>query len=187
MKILCFSGSLRKDSFNKKLAIYAQKELTKMGFEANFIDLADYPLPLYNQDVQSSEFPKNALILEGVMKESNAWLISSPEHNSSISSALKNLIDWVSRAPDNNPNFSLFDEKIVALMAASPSNLGGARGLRHLREILTSVGCITIPSQTTISQAYSAFDEEGKLIEEANQKAVSKTLEQLSRFISKYS
>ena len=94
LKILAFAGSLRADSVNKKLVNWASGELKAMGHEVTFIDLNDYPLPIYNPDLPSSEFPKNAITLEKMMQEHQAWLIASPEYNYSITSCLKNVIDF---------------------------------------------------------------------------------------------
>jgi len=185
LKILAFAGSLRKDSINKKLIKWACLELKNFDVTVTFVDLIDYPLPIYNPDLTPEEFPKNAIILEKLMLENDAWLIASPENNFSITSVLKNLIDYVSRAPENKPNMGLFTNKIVSLMAASPSGFGGVRGITHIREILTTLGSIVLPAQATLSNAYVAFDEQGNLIDIIKQKAVRVVLAQLVEIGSK--
>jgi chromate reductase len=184
-KILAFAGSLRKDSVNKKLVKYAAAELKKMGSEVTFIDLADYSLPIYNQDISGDEFPKAALALSQIMIKHPVWLISSPEHNYSLSSCIKNLIDWVSRTPDNKPNMMAFTDKVVGLLSASPSAYGGSRGLRHLREILTALNSVVVPLQTSISNAFAVFDEQGNLTDSNGQKVLTSTLQQLTKIAAK--
>ena len=83
-KILAFAGSLRQESLHKKLAKYSSNELEKLGFEITFIDLADYLLPVYNEDVKLVDFPSNAIKLEKLMRDHHAWIIASPEYNYTI-------------------------------------------------------------------------------------------------------
>lgn len=180
LKILAFAGSLRKDSINKKLTRWAVQELKKSGFDVTFIDLLDYPLPIYNQDVTSDDFPKEADELGKLAKDHNIWLISSPENNYSVTSCLKNAIDWISRSPGNKYNSEAFINKTVGIMSASPSSYGGLKSARHLRDMLSDGGCFVIPAQANISHAFSAFDDQGNLIAEANQKLVRAVLEQLT-------
>lgn len=185
LKILAFAGSLRKDSINKKLIKWACLELKKYNATVTFIDLADYPLPLFNPDISKEEFSNNASILEKLMLEHDAWLVSSPEYNYSITGAFKNLIDYVSRAPENKPNLRAFSNKPVSLMSASPSGFGGIRSILHARQILSSLGCIVLPAQATVSNAYAAFDEQGNLIDKQALQAAQAVLAQLVETASK--
>ena len=184
-KILAFTGSLCGDSVNKKLVKWAAAQLMGMGIEVTFIDLRDYPLPIYNPDLLTEEFPKNAIALAQLMQDHQVWLIASPEYNYSITSCLKNLIDFVSRSPSNKPNLANFADKLVGLISASPSHFGGSRGLRHLRDILSAMGCFVIPAQANVANAFSAFDEQGNLTDSNSQKAVSLVLSQLVKIADK--
>src|ERR1700733_11604898 len=97
-KILVFAGSLRAGSYNKKLAKIAAKGAEEAGAEVTYIDLKDYPLPVYDQEIEDSQgLPQNALKLKELFMNHNGFIIASPEYNSSIPGALKNVIDWVSR------------------------------------------------------------------------------------------
>lgn len=178
VKVLAFAGSLRKESVNKKLINYAAEIIKKDDLEIKIIDINDFNLPIYNQDIDAASFPDNAKKLAEILKEYDAWLISTPEHNYSMPSAVKNIIDFVSRAPDNKPNFGLFSNKTIALMSASPSPFGGFKALKHLREILTGLGSMVVPAQFSLSKAYDAFDENGQLINEMDQKNVKLLLDQ---------
>ena len=126
-KILAFAGSTRTESFNKKLIKIAVGGARKAGAEVTLVDLADFPLPLYDGDLEAKEgLPKLAKDFKKLMLEHDGLLISSPEYNSSISGVLKNTIDWVSR-PEKGETVDLpaFRGKIVGLMSASPGDWEG--------------------------------------------------------------
>ena len=170
-RILVFSGSLRKNSYNKKLAHIAAHASEKQGASVQYIDLEEYPMPLYDGDIEDSEgLPDNALKIKELLWNSDGFIIASPEHNSSISAALKNMIDWASRkASDDETFLSCFKEKVALLVSASPSPLGGLRGLTQLREILSNLLTIVYPKQKTCPNASEAFDKTGKLTQEKDQ------------------
>nr|WP_313898598.1 NAD(P)H-dependent oxidoreductase [Roseofilum reptotaenium] len=174
-KILAFAGSARQDSFHKKLVKIAAQGATDAGAEVTFIDLRDYPMPIYDQDLQEQEgFPQSVLALKQFFKSHNGLLIASPEYNSSISGLLKNTIDWLSRSePDESPlALSCFRGKVAAIMSTSPGGLGGLRGLVHLRAILENIGVIVLPDQKTIPNAFEQFDSQGQLKEQRQQESV---------------
>jgi len=172
-KILCFAGSLRTDSLNKKLVKVAMAGAQKAGAEVTFVDLKDYPMPIYDADIEAaSGLPDNVKKLKAIMKEHQGFLISCPEYNSSITAALKNAIDWASRIEKGERNLECFSGKVAGLMAASPGGLGGLRGLVTVRSILGNIGMIVIPQQVAVSGANDAFDDNGNLKDEKRQKSV---------------
>lgn len=153
VRILAFSGSLREKSINKQILKVAAEGAEEAGGEVTVIDLADYQLPIYNQEIQDGgEFPENALKLKKLFWDHDGLLIASPEYNSSVSAALKNTIDWVSRtsSSDEKP-LSCFAGKMAAIISASPGNLGGIRGLFHLREILQNIQVTVLPKMKSIA------------------------------------
>lgn len=171
-KILALAGSAREDSCNKKLIRYAAKGIENA--DVTLIDIRDYPIPLYDGDLEEAEgLPDNAKKLKKMFIDSDAFLFSSPEYNSSVSGVFKNLIDWVSRPEDSDPFYLVaFKGKVAALMSASPGNLGGLRGLFHLRSILSNVGTFVIPNLVTVRNAYEAFDDNGQLKDTKKGKAI---------------
>lgn len=179
-RILAFAGSARSASFNKQLIRVAARGVEAAGVECTLIDLRDYPLPIYDGDLEDeSGLPENAARLRDLLKSHQGLLIASPEYNSSISPLLKNTIDWSTRSATATPDTSGFSGKIAALLAASPSPLGGMRGLNALRSILTNLGCTVLAEQFPLRGAMQAFNEEGGLLEERNQKlaeAIGRTL-----------
>jgi chromate reductase len=179
-KILVFAGSARKDSANKKLAHFATRQFDNKEIEVTFIDLADYPLPIYDGDLELMEFPENAKKLHSLFKSHQALLIAAPEYNSSVTPLLKNVIDWVSRGFDQEASMSAYKGKVAGLISASPGALGGLRGLVHLRSILGNIGVLVIPEQVALGSAFEAFDEQGELKDDG----VVKRLNSLTRSLS---
>jgi NAD(P)H-dependent FMN reductase len=186
-KILVLAGSLRKGSNNKKLALIASTAAKKAGADVTYIDLKDYPLPIYDGDIEESQgLPQNAIKLKELMIQSDGFIIASPEYNSSISGALKNFIDWTSRkAHPEEVYLSCFIDKMALLLSASPSSLGGLRGLVHLRSILENIFTFVLPKQKTISDSFNAFDAQGNLLNSKDQKEVEGLTELLVKTIQK--
>jgi chromate reductase len=186
-KILAFAGSLRVDSYNKKLIKIAIKGAEQAGAEVTHIDLLDYQLPIYNEDIENKEgLPQNALKLKKLMWEHDGFLIAAPEYNSSISGVLKNTIDLASRqATPEEVYLSCFIGKVAALMSASPGGLGGLRGLVTVRSILENINTLVLPEQKTIPQAADAFTPDGKLKDTKQQAAIEKLGKSLTEMIKK--
>lgn len=163
-KMLALAGSTSVTSVNKKLVAEAATVARELGADVTLIDLTDYPIPFYDAGLETKEgMPTKAKELRQLFIQSRIILIASPEYNSSISAVLKNIIDWASRSENGNPSYDAFKEKIFVIMSASPGAGGGARGLAQLRTILTSIGGVVLAQQMTVSDAYHAFDEQGKL------------------------
>jgi NAD(P)H-dependent FMN reductase len=161
-KILIIPGSTRTGSLNVRLAALAAKELTLIDVEANRISLEDYPLPIYDADVEAnSGAHPNAVKLKQMIGAHHGVFITSPEYNGSVPPGLKNAIDWVSQVRERgDPAYAAFRNRVFALGAASPEPHGGVRGLMALRQILElGCGAMVLPEQIAISQADQAFDE----------------------------
>jgi len=174
IKLLAFAGSTRTDSYNKKLVRIAAEGAQAAGAEVTLIDLRDFPMPLYDGDLEAaSGLPENAKKLKQLMIASQGFLISSPEYNSSITPVLKNSIDWASRVEtETEPPLVCYRRKTVCLMSASPGAFGGMRGLVHVRAILGNIGACVMPEQIILPKAYEAFDEKGALKDPVTQKSI---------------
>jgi len=165
-KILAFAGSARKDSLNKKLARVAAASATAAGGEVTLIDLDDYPMPVYHGDLEEREgLPANGRKLKKLFLEHQALLIVSPENNASMSSLLKNTLDWVSRAADGQNGLVPYQNKVALLLAASPGALGGLRGMVHLRQTLQALTVLVLSEQLALNRAHEQFDTAGKLLD----------------------
>ena len=186
-RILAFGGSLRKDSFNRKLVAVAAAGARAAGAEVTEIDLVDYRLPVYDGDLEAAEgLPAKAKELKALFLKHQGLLISSPEYNSSLTAALKNVIDWVSRSErKDEPPLQCFDGKAAALMAASPGALGGLRGLVHLRAILQNIKVLVLPGQVAVPQAHEAFGPDGTLKDEKRRASVEKLGADLAALLRK--
>ncbi len=172
-RILAFAGSLRKGSYNKQLVKVAAAGARAAGAEVTFVDLRDLPLPVFDEDLEAAEgLPAQARKLKELFLAHQGLLIASPEYNSSVSAALKNAIDWVSRPVDGETPLACFDGKVAAIMAASPGALGGLRGLVTLRSILGNIRVIVIPDQVAVMKAHEAFTSDGTLKDAKQQASV---------------
>ena len=173
-KILVFSGSLRADSFNQKLAAIAAAKAGEQGAEVTLISLRDFRLPIFDEDFEAEQgMPENGKRLKALFADHQGLIIASPEYNSTITAALKNSIDWVSRstAPGEQP-LSVLKGKSAAILSASPGGYGGARSLAQLRPFFENIGITVMADQVSIGKAHEAFGSDGHLIDPAQDAAV---------------
>ena len=163
-RILVLAGSIRKESFNRRLAKLGADAARAAGAEVTLLELADFPLPLMNEDLQAEQgVPKEAQALKKIFIEHDGFLLSCPEYNSGITPLLKNLIDWVSRKEGSETPLVAYRGKVAGLMSASPSPLGGIRGLVQVRSILGNIGVLVLPDQVQVAKAPEAFQADGTL------------------------
>lgn len=185
--ILAFAGSARANSHNKKLVRIAADGACEAGAEVTLVDLRDFPMPLYDGDLEEREgIPANTLKLRQLMLAHQGLLIASPEYNGSISPLLKNTIDWVSRpAGGGEDGLAPFRNKVATLLAASPGGFGGLRGLVHVRAILGNIGVIVLPDQLAVAKAHEAFNADGTMSNAKQQAAVAALGASLAQLLGK--
>lgn len=187
-RILAFAGSTRRRSWNKQLVAIAAEGARQAGAEVTLIDLKDYPLPLFDEDLEAeSGLPASAVALQELFLAHQGLLIASPEYNSSVTAVLKNTIDWVSRGSGERAPLAAFQGKAAALISASPGGLGGMRGLVHLRAILGNINVLVLPQQYSVSQAFAAFDEQGRLTDSHQDGTVRQIGAALAHIVAKLS
>ena len=181
LKILVIPGSLRSGSHNVKLAAVAAYELARAGAEVTRISLGDFPLPIFDGDLQArSGVPKNAVNLKRMIASHHGVLLVTPEYNSSVPPLVKNAIDWITRVQDaNESRGQVFREKPFAIAAASESRLGGSRALSALRLILSACQAIVIPNQFALSFADQAYDDMDRLKNPSDMEAMRALVRQL--------
>jgi len=181
LKILVIPGSLRSGSHNAKLAMAAAHEFAQAGADVTRISLGDFPLPIYDGDLQAkSGVPKNAVNLKRMMGAHHGVLIVTPEYNSSVPALVKNTIDWITRVQDpHEARGQVFREKPFAIAAASESRLGGTRALAALRLILSACNATVVPNQLALSFADQAYDDMDRLKKEADIEALKALVRQL--------
>jgi NAD(P)H-dependent FMN reductase len=181
LKILVIPGSLRTGSLNARLAAAAAYEFAQADAEVTRISLGDFPLPIYDGDLQSkSGVPKNAINLKRMIGAHHGVLIVTPEYNSSVPPLVKNTIDWVTRVQDaSEARGQVFRETPFAIAAASGGRLGGTRALAALRLILSACHATVIPNQLALSFADQAYDDMDRLKHPADIEALKALVRQL--------
>jgi chromate reductase, NAD(P)H dehydrogenase (quinone) len=159
VRCLVFPASLRRDSLNGRLATLAARTIEAYSGKVDSATMRDFDCPSYDGDVQDAEgFPPGAEQLRRRLEEADAFVISSPEYNFSMSGTLKNVIDWVSRYRPQP-----FKGKHCLLMSASPSMAGGNRGLWALRQPLEHLGANVYPDMFSLAQAHQAFSADDRI------------------------
>lgn len=160
-KLIALSGSARRGSLNRAVLATAAIAASSAGAEITLVDLNDYELPLFNQDLEDAEgMPDAAKRLKALFRNSDGFILASPEHNSTYSALLKNTIDWCSRAEsDDEPPLVAFSGKSAVLLAASPGPLGGLRGLFALRELLQNLRVTVHPGILAVRSAHEVITD----------------------------
>jgi chromate reductase, NAD(P)H dehydrogenase (quinone) len=181
LKILVIPGSLRTGSLNAKLAAVASQEFALSGAEVTRVSLGDFPLPIYDGDLQTkSGVPKHAVNLKRLIGAHHGVLFVTPEYNSSVPPLVKNTIDWVSRVQDSNEiRGQVFRGRPFAIAAASENRLGGTRALAALRLILSACHATVVPNQLALSFATEAYDDRDRLKHPADVDALKAMVRQL--------
>jgi chromate reductase, NAD(P)H dehydrogenase (quinone) len=153
LNVLVFAASLRIDSLNRKLAALAAQVAEQSGATVEHVSMREFDVPSFDGDIEKAEgIPKGADELRRRLMACDAFIVSSPEYNASMPGSLKNLIDWTSRFRPQP-----FDGKQCLLMSASPSMVGGNRGLWALRVPLEHLGARVYPDMFSLAQAHKAL------------------------------
>ena len=183
MRLLFFAGSIREGSFNRKLASLAHHIAAANGIEAVLAELKDYPMPLYNGDLEAKEGPpEQSRAFKALLSEYQGVFIASPEYNSSVTPLLKNTLDWVTRVREKGETgLEVFRSRVFAISGASPGYYGTMRGLLHLRQILEiGMGATVIPQQIAVPRAMDAVEADGSLKDKAQQNLCKSVVEALA-------
>jgi chromate reductase len=181
-RILVFAGSIRSGALSGKLAAAAAKEIALLDTDVTTLSLADYPLPIYDGDLEAEKgIPDNATRLAKTIIANHGVFIATPEYNHSLPALLKNTIDWISRI--KHTGTMPYRHKIYAMGGTSDGRFGGARALIELRKVIaTSLGGLVIPSRIEVPIAQHAFNDAGELIEEINARMLKTVCRQLVEF-----
>jgi chromate reductase, NAD(P)H dehydrogenase (quinone) len=181
-KILVFSASIRKDSLNQKLASLVTRRLKARDVDVTELNLAKYPLPIYNGDLEATDgLPPEALLLHEQLRSHDAVFIASPEYNSSISPLLINLLAWVSRVTEHGGMDAAFAKSVFAIGSASPGGFGGYRGLMALRQVLElQFMAHVLSAMLTVPAAHVAFDESDSIRNERSNALLQKIVDLLA-------
>lgn len=178
-RIVAFAGSLRRGSFNRAL-IRAAQELAPEGMTIEPVEIGE--LPFYNADVEAEGDPSSVAAFKAALHQCDGILIATPEYNDGIPAVLGNAMDWGSRLPGRSP----LSGKPVALVGASPSQVGTARAQLHLRQILSHVQARVLPPpELLVSKAHERFDTALRLKDEGTRKVLGDLLARFGRWIAR--
>jgi chromate reductase, NAD(P)H dehydrogenase (quinone) len=178
-RVVAFAGSLRRNSFNRAL-IRAARDLAPQGMSIELIEIGG--LPFYNADLEAEGDPAAVAAFKSSVEQADGVLIATPEYNDGIPAVLTNAIDWGSRLPVRAPLTDL----PVAIMGASPSQVGTARGQMHLRQILGHIRARVLPPpEVLVARAHERFDKELRLTDHGTQRVLVDLLQRFSRWIER--
>jgi chromate reductase, NAD(P)H dehydrogenase (quinone) len=181
MKLFMFAAALQANSLNKKLINLIAIIAKEQNLEVDRADFKEFEVPLYNPDIQNKQgFPAAVTQFIARMNKADAIILSVPEYNYSIPGTLKNLIDWVSRVKP----MPWKNERIL-LCSASPSLVGGNRGLWATRIPLEACGAIVYPEMFSLAAAHEAFNEQGQLKDQLLQQRLLESIKQYVGFVEK--
>ena len=183
-RLLFFAGSSRTASHNKKLARLGAMIADANGIPSTFADLGDYPMPMYNGDLEAADGPpENARKFKALMQAHSGIFVASPEYNASIAPLLKNALDWISHTRDEGEApLQVFKTRVFALGSASPGGMGGLRSLITVRTVLElGLGALVLPDQFAVPRAAAAFDEQGHLKNKEAQESFKTLIQKLAR------
>jgi NAD(P)H-dependent FMN reductase len=187
-KIIALSGSTRAGSYNKMLVKIAVEGAREAGADVTYIDLKEYPMPLYDGDLEDKDgLPPNARKLKDIFLANQGLMIASTENNGTFSAVLKNTIDWLSRPVKGYPSLECFVNKYAALMGTSTGYWGAIRSVIQLRHVLGHIRVTVIPDQVNIPNADDAFESDGSLKDKKRHdatKALGKTLTELLKKVA---
>jgi len=163
-RLMALAGSTRTGSYNQRLLGCAIDHARALGAEVTVADLKSYQIPLFDQDLEAEHgLPEAVRDLQALFFSRHGLIVACPEYNGSITPLLKNTIDWISRSTGDAPGLACYANQVVTLLSASPGRMGGLRGLAHVRDILSGIGCIVMPTTVAVGRAQEAFDEAGHL------------------------
>jgi NAD(P)H-dependent FMN reductase len=187
-KILAFAGSSRAGSFNQQALAVAIAGARAAGAEVTHVDLRALELPIYDAELEHSDgLPAGAAAFRRLLLEHRGLLIACPEYNSSITALLKNSIDWATRNEKGQGTVECFDGKVAGLVSASAGEVGGLRGLVHVRAILGNIRVLVIPEQVAVSRAHEAFEPDGRIKDPKRHAAVENVGAAVTKLVAKLS
>jgi NAD(P)H-dependent FMN reductase len=175
-KALVLSGSVRQGSYNEKLARFMRDLLQSRGAEAIYVDLRDFTLPVFNEDLEDNP-PEAAMQLALMFKDADIIFIASPEYNGGVSPLFKNTLDWITRQRQG-----AFNRAVFGLGACSSGKLSGYQALSHMRDTLTKINALVAPMDVRVGPAEDAFDDAGNLIDKYSCKRAETLADQLMSF-----
>ena len=171
-------GSLRKDSINEILRRHMSMRLREAGVAVTDIDLGDFPMPLFNQEIEDAgDSPEAAKRLADLFRSHDIVLVISPEYNGGITPLIANLISWVSREKPNP-----FKHAVFGIGGVSDGKYATIFAQSHLRDLLSKLGALVVPTLLGLGPWPDVFDENGDPNEKNIQWKVGQVVRELTHF-----
>jgi chromate reductase len=174
---LTLSGSIRKGSYNRVLQQHMGRKLTEAGVKVTEIDLGDFEMPIFNEDLEPDHVPEAAVTLAEMWRSHDIVFIATPEYNGGVPPLLVNTVTWLSRQKP-----SPFRHAVFGIGGVSSGKYGTIWSLSHLRDSLTKVGTLIVPTLLGIGPSETAFDEKGDPVEPAIIHKVGPMVTELTHF-----
>jgi NAD(P)H-dependent FMN reductase len=171
-------GSLRKDSINEHLRRHMSAKLREAGVEVTDLDLNEFPMPIFNYDIEAAgETPEAAKALAEMFRSYDIVLIISPEYNGGVTPLIANVISWVSREKPNP-----FKHAIFGIGGLSDGKYATIFALSHLRDTLSKIGALVVPTLLGLGPYPDVFDENGEPNEGNIKWKVGQMVKELTHF-----
>lgn len=174
---LTLSGSIRQGSYNRVLQRHVGRKLGEAGVAVTEVDLGDFDMPIFNEDLEFAQTPEAARRLAELWLSHDIVFIASPEYNGGASPLIVNTVTWLSRQKP-----SPFRHAVFGIGGVSSGKYGTIWGLSHLRESLTKLGALVVPTLLGIGPAETAFSETGEPVEPAIIRKVEQIVHELTHF-----
>ena len=174
---LTLSGSIRKGSYNRILQQHMGRKLSAAGVAVTEIDLGDFDMPIFNEDLEPDHVPEAAARLAELWRSHDIVFIATPEYNGGVPPLLVNAVTWISRQKP-----SPFRHAVFGIGGVSSGKYGTIWSLSHLRDSLTKVGALIVPTLLGIGPAEAAFDDEGNPVEPGLIRKVDAMVGELTQF-----
>ncbi len=174
---LTLSGSIRTGSVNQKLQKAMGERLEAAGVAVNAISLADFEMPLFNEDLEPDNTPEAAGRLAELFRSHDIVFIACPEYNGGVPPLMVNTIAWLSRQKP-----SPFRHAVFGIGGVSSGKYGTIWSQSHLRDSLSKIGALVVPTLLGIGPAETAIGEDGEILEEAVEKKLGQMVKELTHF-----
>lgn len=174
---LTLSGSIRKGSYNRMLQQHVGSKLAEAGVEVTALDLSDFAMPIFNEDLEPDNVPEAAGRLAGLLRGHDIVFLASPEYNGGLTPLTVNTLAWLSRQKPNP-----FRHAVFGIGGVSSGKYGTIWGLSHLRDSLSKMGTLVVPTLLGIGPAQEAFDASGNPVEPAIIAKVDQLVLELTHF-----
>ena len=174
---LTLSGSIRNGSYNRLLQQHVGRKLEAAGVTVNAVDLGDFEMPIFSEDLEASQVPEAAVRLAELWRSHDIIFIASPEYNGGLPPLLVNTITWLSRQKP-----SVFRHAVFGIGGVSSGKYGTIFSLSHLRDSLSKVGALVVPTLLGIGPAEGALDAQGSPTEPAIIRKVDAIIHELTHF-----